>query len=92
MPLQNRLLGTWIGFEKAGDNGVLKTEKMVPFCEGHLCLYGKSPFERVPPSLYQEDKGDSKSQETFISGENSDLNLQKITIFLFALMLLVTSP
>lgn len=79
-------------FEKAGDSEVLKTEKMVPFCEGHLRLYGKSPFVRVSPSLCQEEKGDGKSQETFISAEGSDLNLQKITIFLFTLMLLVTSP
>ena len=35
----------------------------------------KSPIVRISPSLYQEEKDDSKCPETLISGESMDLNL-----------------
>lgn len=61
----------------------MKTKYELPFCKKHLHLQGKSPFVRMSPSMYQEEKDGSKSLETLISGEGRDLNLHNNLTFLY---------
>lgn len=72
----------------------LKTKSRLFFCKRHLHLHyitkGNLYFVRVSPSLYQEEKNDSKSLEMLIYGENKDLNLRN-TSPLFILLFLVTA-
>ena len=46
-----------------------------PFVRDIYIYKGKSPFVRVSPSLYLEQKDDSKSLETLVPGVGYGLNL-----------------
>lgn len=67
-----RIIFSWLFFRNSGYRRSFKTEKL-HFCRRHL--QGSSPFTRMSPSLYQEENVDSKSLETLINREDTDLNL-----------------
>lgn len=52
---------------------IVKTEQKLPFCEGHLHWWRKSPFVKVSSSQYQKEKDVSKSQKNLVNGEYLNL-------------------